>query len=286
MRVLPASIFVALVLALAQPAAAHDKPLEARNLTLTGQRVQGGVLIGRTEPGARLTLDGGELRVSPEGNFVFGFGRKAAPRAVLKVRYADGAVEEHALAVKARKYKVERIEGLPPKMVTPSERDLVRIRADHKLIKAARKRDIAAPYFAGGFDWPVRGRISGVYGSQRILNGKPKNPHTGIDVAAPTGTLIVAPAAGEVTLAHPDMYYTGMTVILDHGHGLSSYLIHMSAILVKAGDRVKKGDPIGRVGATGRVTGPHLHWGMNWRKARLDPRLVVGPMPKSAAAAN
>ena len=271
--------------ALAQPAAAHDKPLEARNLTLTGQRVQGGVIVGRTEPGARLTLDGRELRVSPEGHFVFGFGRKAATRAMLRVRYPGGAVEQHPLAVKARTYKVERIEGLPPKMVTPSEKDLARIQADHKLIKAARKRDIPTAYFAGGFDWPVRGRISGVYGSQRILNGKPKSPHTGIDVAAPSGTPVLAPAAGEVTLAHRDMYYTGMTVILDHGHGLSSYLIHMSAILVRTGDRVKKGDPIGRVGATGRVTGPHLHWGMNWRKARLDPRLVVGPMSKSAAAA-
>jgi murein DD-endopeptidase MepM/ murein hydrolase activator NlpD len=270
---------------LAQPAAAHDKPLEARNLTLSGQRAQGGTIIGRTEPGARVALDGNPLRVSPEGNFVFGFGRKAASRAVLTVRYADGAVEKHALAVKARKYKVERIDGLPPKMVTPSEADQARILADHKLIKAARKRDIATAHFAGGFDWPLRGRISGVYGSQRILNGKPKSPHGGVDVAAPTGTLVLAPAAGEVTLAHANMYYTGMTVILDHGHGLSSYLVHMSAILVKKGDRVKKGEPIGRVGATGRVTGPHLHWGMNWRKARLDPRLVVGPMPKSAAAA-
>ncbi len=271
--------------ALVQPAAAHDNPPEARNLTLSGQRTQGGMIVGRTEPGARLSLDGNELRVSPEGHFVFGFGRKAATRAVLTVRYPDGAAEQHALAVKARKYKVERIDGLPPKMVTPSKQDLARIQADHKLIVAARRRDIAAPYFAGGFDWPVRGRISGVYGSQRFLNGKPKNPHTGIDVAAPTGTLVLAPAAGEVTLAHRDMYYTGMTVILDHGHGLSSYLVHMSAILVREGERVKKGDPIGRVGATGRVTGPHLHWGMNWRKARLDPRLVVGPMPKSAAAA-
>lgn len=283
MRILLAIMLAAV--ALAHPVAAHDKPLEARNLTLTGKRTQGGAIIGRTEPGARVSLDGRELRVSPTGDFVFGLGRKAAPRAVLTVRYPDGAVEKHALAVKARKYKVERIEGLPPKMVTPSEEDLVRIQADHKLIKAARKREITTPYFAAGFDWPARGRISGVYGSQRILNGKPKSPHGGVDVAAPTGTLVVAPAAGEVTLAHPNMYYTGMTVILDHGHGLSSYLVHMSAILVKAGDRVKKGDPIGRVGATGRVTGPHLHWGMNWHKARLDPRLLVGPMPKSAAAA-
>ena len=284
MRILSIAALAALLLA--GPALAHEPTLAGRDLRMVaGKLTQGGTVIGRTAPGARLTLDGKSVRVASDGAFVFGFGRKAARQSLLVVRYPDGTVEEHRLRIARRKYDIQRIDGLPSKMVTPSEEDLRRIGGERALVKAARKRDIPVPFFANGFDWPVLGRISGVYGSQRILNGQPRSPHVGIDIAAPTGTLIVAPADGEVTLTHEAMYYTGKTVILDHGHGLSSYMVHMSAILVKIGDRVKKGDPIGRIGATGRVTGPHLHWGMNWAKARLDPRILLGPMPKPAASA-
>jgi murein DD-endopeptidase MepM/ murein hydrolase activator NlpD len=180
--------------------------------------------------------------------------------------------------VAKRTYDVQRIDGLPPKKVTPSEEDMVRIRKEYALIRTARDRDDAREDFLGGFEWPARGRISGVYGSQRILNGVPRRPHFGVDVAAPVGTLVYAPADGVVTLAHDDMFFSGGTLIVDHGHGLSSSFLHLNAVLVKEGDRVRQGDPIAKIGATGRVTGPHLDWRMNLVGARLDPQLLVGPM--------
>ena len=153
-----------------------------------------------------------------------------------------------------------------------------RISAEGVLINAARARDTDHAFFRGGFVWPVTGRISGVYGSQRFLNGKPRRPHLGVDIAAPTGTPIVATADGIVRIAHSDMFFTGKTVAIDHGHGLMSIYAHMSQVAVKNGQKVAKGAPIGKVGATGRVTGPHLHWGVSLFRTRLDPALLVGPM--------
>ena len=173
---------------------------------------------------------------------------------------------------------LQRIDGLPPKKVSPSKEDMKRIRKEYAMVRDARARDDAREDFLGGFVWPVKGRISGVYGSQRILNGQPRRPHFGVDVAAPVGTLVRAPAPGIVTLTHDDMFFSGGTLIIDHGHGLSSTFIHLNAILVKEGERVSQGDPIAEVGATGRVTGPHLDWRMNLQGARLDPQLLVEPM--------
>ena len=172
----------------------------------------------------------------------------------------------------------------PPRKVSPSAEDLERIYKDIALVKTVRKKDDPRTDFTQAFIWPVTGRISGVYGSQRILNGKPKRPHYGVDIAAPTGTPVKAPADGVVTMAHSDMFYSGGTLIVDHGHGISTVYMHLHKILVEAGQRVQQGDVIARVGATGRVTGPHLHWGMNWFETRLDPSLLVPPMPKPAAA--
>ena len=183
--------------------------------------------------------------------------------------------------MKPREYRIQRIDGLPPGKVTPrSKEDLARIRREVAMVKRARLTDDARTDFLGGFRWPIKGPISGVYGSQRILNGEPRQPHYGVDIAVPTGTKALAPAAGVVTLAHPDMFFSGGTLIVDHGHGLSSAFLHLSRILVKKGQRVAQGQPIAEVGATGRVTGPHLDWRINLFGRRIDPELLVGPMPK------
>ena len=165
-------------------------------------------------------------------------------------------------------------------MVTPSSTALLRIKAEGRAISAARAIFTPVAKFGGGFIWPTKGRISGVYGSQRILNGKPRRPHLGIDIAAPIGHPVVAAAAGTVTLANTDVYFTGGTVIINHGHGLSSVYSHLSAIHARLGQDVKQGEIIGKIGSTGRSTGPHLDWRINWFQERLDPQLLLGPMPK------
>ncbi len=263
------------LLALAAPAAAGGGQVK-----LEGDFVQGGLVFGRAAPGAEVALDGRPLRLDPEGRFVFGFHRDAPAEAVLSLRTPEGLTEERRLAIESRDYEVQRIDGLPPKMVTPPDSVLARIKADAAKVRAARAEDLPRGDFLGGFIWPAHGRISGVYGSQRILNGQPRQPHYGIDVAAPTGAPVWAPAGGVVTLAEDDLYYTGGTVIIDHGHGLSSTFLHMETVTVKVGDEVRQGDPLGTIGATGRATGPHLDWRMNWFEARVDPQLLVGPMPK------
>ena len=250
----------------------------AGKLELEGEPQQGALMIGRTEPGTAVKFNGEPVRVSKDGVFLLGFGRDAPEKARLDAVFPDGSSAGRDLLVAKRDYNVQRIDGLPPKKVTPSEEDMVRIRKEYALVRKARDRDDLREDFLGGFEWPARGRISGVYGSQRILNGVPRRPHFGVDIAAPTGTLVHAPAAGLVTLTHDDMFFSGGTLIVDHGHGLSSTFIHLSAILVKEGDRVRQGDPIAKIGATGRVTGPHLDWRMNLSGARLDPQLLVGPM--------
>ena len=248
---------------------------------LDGPRSQGGLLRGRVASGAAVEFEGVPVRVSTDGWFLVGFGRDAPPEAKLEVVLPDGRRERMALEVDRREYDIQRIDGLPPRKVTPrSEADLARIREDVRLVKEARAIDEPRTDFLGGFRWPIKGRISGVYGSQRILNGEPRRPHFGIDIAAPTGTKVLAPADGVVTLVHRDMFFSGGTMIVDHGHGLSSAFLHLSRILVEKGERVVQGQPIGEVGSTGRSTGPHLDWRINLFDRRLDPALLVGPMPK------
>lgn len=245
---------------------------------LDGNLTQGGLVIGRTDPGSTVVLDGRTVRVGPDGVFVLGFHRDAPATAELTVTAPDGKAERRILAIAPREFAIQRIDGLPPKMVTPPPEVLERIRRENAEIAALRKVDNPEPMFRTGFVWPATGRISGVYGSQRILNGEPKQPHYGVDIAAPVGTPIRAPADGVVVLAADDLYYTGGTVILDHGHGLSSAFLHMSAVTVKVGDRLRQGDMLGKLGATGRATGPHLDWRMNWFDSRIDPQLLVPPM--------
>ena len=185
---------------------------------------------------------------------------------------------EKTLKVANRDYPVQRIDGLPSRQVTPLPEDLERILEDNAKIADVRAHEIDRPYFLSGFTWPARGPVSGPFGSQRILNGKPRRPHNGVDVAAPRGTSVVAGANGVVVLVHPDMFFTGKTVMIDHGHGLSSVYVHMDDIRVTQGQRVTKGTRIGTVGMTGRVTGPHLHWGVSLFGIHLDPAFLAGPM--------
>ena len=249
--------------------------LAAGKLTLEGPQVQGGLVEGRVQVGAKVIFEGRAVRVSEGGAFLIGFGRNSPPKVSLTVTFGDGSKQTRTLKIKQRKYQIQRIDGLPSKMVTPSEKDLERIYGEIAQIKKTRSRDDARTDFLTGFIWPTVGRISGIYGSQRILNGEPRQPHFGVDVAVPTGTPVLAPADGIVSLAHSDMYYTGGTLVLDHGHGLSSSYFHLSRILVKQSQRVHQGDVVAEVGATGRVTGAHLHWSLNLFERPLDPQLLM-----------
>lgn len=250
----------------------------AAETVLEGKAVQGGLIVGRTAPGSTTKLDGRSVRVSPDGVFALGFGRDAAAKATLEIHAPDGKVEIKTIAVAKRKYLVQRIDGLEESKVTPPPEVVERIQTEGKAIVEARNRDTAEALFAAGFVWPTKGPISGVFGSQRILNGKPRAPHYGVDVAAPVGTPIIAPAGGVVALAEKELYFTGGTVILDHGHGVTTVYAHMDRVDVAPGQKVGQGERLGLVGKTGRVTGAHLHWGMSWFDERLDPALLVPPM--------
>ena len=250
----------------------------ADSIVLNGDLVQGGLVQGKVQAGSQVEFDGRSVRISEHGTFLIGFGRDAPPEAKLKVIFPKEFHEERILKVKQRKYKIQRIDKLPPRMVTPSKTDLERIRREAELVKKARQIDDPRTDFKKGFIWPVKGRITGVYGSQRILNGEPRRPHFGIDIAVPRGTPVRAPADGIITLVHPDMYFSGGTLILDHGHGLSSSFLHLSKIHVTNDQAVRQGDMIAEVGATGRSKGAHLDWRINLFQTRLDPQLLVGPM--------
>jgi murein DD-endopeptidase MepM/ murein hydrolase activator NlpD len=255
--------------------------------SLNGAFAQGGILFGQTEIGSKVTLDGDEVMVDDDGRFLVGFGRDSALTALLVVNFPDGAVERRAVELEDREFPVDRIDGVDQSKVSGfTEEQLAKIAADRELKDAARTESQRLADWSVGFDWPVTGRISGVFGSQRILNGEPKTPHSGMDIAAPTGTPIRAPAPGIVRLAEDDMYFEGGLVLLDHGHWLESAFLHMSRIDVEPGQRVEKGDIIGAVGATGRVTGPHLHWSLKWAGRLVDPQLTLDPMAPVTAAAS
>lgn len=247
----------------------------AEGYSLRGDFVPGALIRGRTDPDARVSIDGRKLNLTANGDFVFGFAYDRLNTGTLKIDRGDEKEEEKLINLAKRDYKIQRINGLPDKFVEPPKDVLARIERDNKLIGAARSRDIDEAWFADDFAWPVKGPVTGVYGSQRILNGVPKRPHFGVDIAAGEGKAIRAPVGSIVSMAEDDLYFTGGTVILDHGRGVSTSYLHMSRIDVKVGDRVAKGDVIGAVGKTGRATGPHLCWRLNWFQERLDAALVV-----------
>lgn len=246
--------------------------------SLRGDPEPGALLVGRTAPGARVYLDDRTLRVDDDGYFAFGFGRDEEGEARLKLKH-DGQSEEIRLGLVDREWDIQHVDGVPPETVTPPEEKLDRILREQEQVASARQRDSDLAHFRDDFQWPVTGRITGVYGSQRIFNGEPRRPHYGVDIAAPEGTPVTAPASGEVSLAHKDMFFSGGTLILDHGYGVSSTYLHLSEILVGEGDQVEQGQKIARVGATGRATGPHLCWRVNWYEQPLDPKTLAGSMP-------
>lgn len=236
----------------------------------------GALVRGKVESGTKVWLGDKPLKLSPSGYFVFGLGRddKTMPPLRWQQKGLEGQV---SYALPLREYAIQRIDGLPDNMVSPSQQALTRIRIDNRQVSQARRVDSDFDFFAQSYIWPAEGPLSGVYGSQRVLNGQPKRPHFGVDVAAPTGTPVVAPADGVVTLWVSDMYYSGGTLIIDHGHQVSSTFIHLHSSHVKQGDKVKQGQLIAEIGATGRVTGAHLDWRINWGKVRVDPALLVPP---------
>lgn len=254
-------------------------PIFAQALELSGELVQGGMVIGKVSPGERVELMGRDIRVDDDGLFVFGLGRDAPPQLDVLTRNGSDKPQHHRFAVQQRTYQEQRVDGVPQQTVTPPKEVLERIRREAALVANARTGDDPRLDFLAGFRKPLEGPITGVYGSRRIYNGTPGNPHYGLDIAAPTGTNVFAPAPGVVKLVHQDMFYSGGTLIIDHGHGISSTFIHLSAVLAKEGQVVTPGDLIAKVGATGRATGPHLDWRINWFDVRLDPALVLKFFP-------
>ncbi len=245
------------------------------SLEVPADASQGALVIGRTSTGADVRVDGRPVRVAPDGRFVFGVARDASGVILVEAVSPAGSRNEHEITVHPREWPVERVTGVPPSTVDPPPAIAARIQAEQARVSAARRRDDARTDFATRFIRPVEGRISGRFGNQRVYNGRPGAPHSGMDIAAASGTPVRAPAAGVVTFADPALYLTGGTLLIDHGHGVSSNFLHLSRIDVRTGDRVEQGQIIATVGATGRATGPHLHWGMNWFDVRVDPLLVL-----------
>jgi murein DD-endopeptidase MepM/ murein hydrolase activator NlpD len=248
-------------------------------ITWQGSWQQGGLLMGQIKPEYRVSFAGEQIKTTADGRFLFGLGRNAQGPSTFIVSSPNGTAIEAQYPVAEREYKIQRVEGVPQQTVKPPAEQLQRIRSDSALVVKARREVTSVTDFLEGFIKPIDGLVTGVYGSQRFYNGVPKSPHYGVDYAAPKGANVIAPAAGVVRLAHRDLFYSGGTLIIDHGHGLSSSFLHLSDILVMEGSRVERGDSIALVGSTGRSTGPHLDWRMNWRNVRVDPELVLEALP-------
>ncbi|MBD1135678.1 M23 family metallopeptidase [Pelagibacterales bacterium SAG-MED47] len=239
-----------------------------------GKFLQGHYIVGLTEPTAKIIVDKTKVRVSEDGYFVFGIDRdRRFDLTITKI--INGKKEKIVKKVLKRKYNIQRIDGLEESKVTPPESVYKRIKEENNKIGKARSNNSDLPFFKNQFIMPVNGIISGVYGSQRILNGKPRWPHYGIDIAAKKGTMIKSSGSGTVSLAENDLYYTGGTIIMDHGHGISTIYSHLESVMVSVGDKINQGDIIGTVGSTGRSTGPHLDFRVNWFQTRLDPMSVL-----------
>ena len=249
-------------------------PAHSYAIEFKGKFLQGHFIVGITNPSAKIIIDKKEVKVSKDGFFAFGIDRdRKFDLTITKIQ--DGKKEKIVKKVLKRKYNIQRIDGLEESKVTPPESVYKRIREENNRIGKARSINSDLPFFKNQFIMPVEGIISGVYGSQRILNGKPKWPHYGIDIAAKKGTMIKSSASGIVTMAEDDLYYTGGTIIMDHGHGISTIYSHLENVMVSVGDQINQGDIIGTVGSTGRSTGPHLDFRINWFQTRLDPMSVL-----------
>jgi murein DD-endopeptidase MepM/ murein hydrolase activator NlpD len=244
-------------------------------VNLPASVAQGGLLFGRAPGAAQVRYGERAVRVDGDGRFVIGVGREQTGDVALQLSWPDGQRRAVAVPIDDREFPQEIVDGVPEATVNPPPEIAARIEREQAAVNAARARDDARSDYAAKFIWPVQGRISGRFGSQRVYNGTPKSPHSGMDIAAAQGTAVQAPAAGVVIFADANLYLTGGTLLIDHGHGVSSNFLHLSRIDAKVGERVEQGQVIGAVGATGRATGPHLHWGMNWFEVRVDPQLRV-----------
>jgi murein DD-endopeptidase MepM/ murein hydrolase activator NlpD len=243
--------------------------------SFSGKPIQGGFMIGTAPEAKEIFLDGRPLPLTRGGKFILGFGRDYKNKAILKIK-TKIATKEIVLKIKQRIYDIQSIDGIDEKKVTPPPSAWPQIKKESRMKAAARQKLSSTFGWEEKFIWPMNGQITGVYGSQRVLNGKPKRPHYGIDIAAPAQSLVVAPAAGTITLTGEDFYFEGGLIFLDHGFGLSSAFLHLGKVLVRQGQKVQQGDVIAHSGNSGRSTGAHLDWRIKWHKQNLDPRLVVG----------
>ena len=248
--------------------------VQVNAIEFKGKFLQGHYIVGITDPSAKIIVDKKEVKVSKDGFFVFGLDRDRKFDLII-TKIINGKKEIITKQVLKRKYNIQRIDGLDEKKVTPPESVYKRIKEENNKIGEARAINSDLPFFKNQFIMPVEGIISGVYGSQRILNGKPRWPHYGIDIAAKQGTMIKSSGSGVVTMAEDDLYYTGGTIIMDHGHGISTIYSHLETVIVSVGDKINQGDIIGTVGSTGRSTGPHLDFRVNWFQTRLDPMSLI-----------
>ena len=251
----------------------------AADIQLSGEIKQGALILGKTKSNNKVTFDGKPIMVSKNGDFVFGFGRDDDKQHKLVITTSTNEQEQKMLIPLKREYKIQRIEGIKKSIMKPNLKAVARSRKDNGQISKARKTGSVLTAFADGFIAPIDGRITGVYGSQRVFNGEPKRPHFGLDYAGKKGDPVKAPASGKVTLFVSDMFYSGGTMIIDHGHGVTSTFLHLSKSYVKVGDEVKQGQVVAAVGASGRATGPHLDWRINWFDVRLDPAYVLKIKP-------
>ena len=249
-------------------------PTNAQAIKFKGKFLQGHYIVGLTEPLSEIYIGKKKIKVSKDGFFAFGIDRDRKFDLII-TKILNGKEEKIIKKILKRKYNIQKIDGLEESKVTPPESVYKRIKEENKKIGKARAINSDLPFFKNQFIMPVEGIISGVYGSQRILNGKPKWPHYGIDIAAKKGTMIKSSASGTVTMAEDDLYYTGGTIIMDHGHGISTIYSHLENVMVSVGDKINQGDIIGTVGSTGRSTGPHLDFRVNWFQTRLDPMSVL-----------
>jgi hypothetical protein len=248
-------------------------------LEINGSFAQGGLLFGKTNSKNKVFFNNKKIFVNDSGDFVLAIGRDEKLENLILIE-GPKKKETHKIKISKRKYKIQRIDGLPKNKVTPSKEELKRIKKESKKISISKNIFLNETFYKSGFIWPVKGIITGKYGNQRILNGQPRRPHYGLDIAAPSGTKVISPSDAEVSLIMEDTFFNGKMIILNHGLGLNSIYSHLKKIYVKEGKKIKKGDLIAEVGSTGRSTGPHLDWRINVFSVAIDPELLLLDQPK------
>ena len=248
-------------------------------LTIEGTFIQGGLLFGKTKPNSKIFFNDKKIFVNNEGDFLLGISRDEKKENLLIVNN-ENKVEKYNINILSRKYKIQKIDGLPKNKVTPNQEELKIIKQESKLIFKYKNLFLDKTFYKSGFVWPVEGKVTGKYGDQRILNGKPRRPHFGIDIVASLGSKIISPSDAIVAFTFENTFFNGKMIILNHGLGLNSIYSHLNKIYVKKGDKLKRGDLLAEVGSTGRATGPHLHWGMNVFNTAVDPEKLIQNQPK------